>query len=106
MSQAVVSVMKLTNILMHDGSRDFGALPECFPFEQLRDHVARLPEGKVTGFVSDDMTEAWLHFQFRGHRFTANTQYGEWRFFVDDPQCPDEIQLEVLSYCAKKLGQG
>ncbi|WDI43265.1 hypothetical protein [Bremerella sp. P1] len=98
--------MKLTNILMHDGSRDFGALPECFPFEQLRDHVAKLPEAKVTRFVSDGVTEAWLHFRYRGHQFAANTQCGEWWFFVNDPQCPDEILLEVLTYCAKKLGQG
>ena len=98
--------MKLTHIIMHDGSRDFGALPACFPFERLRDHVAKLPDAKVTRFVSDGVTEAWLDFQFRGHQFSANTQFGEWWFFVDNPQCPDEILLAVLNYCAKKLGQG
>ncbi|MEW4564344.1 hypothetical protein AB1K70_17530 [Bremerella sp. JC770] len=98
--------MKLNNTIMHDGSRDFGALPECFPHEQLRDHIAQWPEAKVTSFVSDGVTEAWLHFEYRGHQFSANTQFGEWWFFVDDPLCPDEILLAVLSYCAKKLGQG
>ncbi len=99
-------MMKLTCHIMHDGSRDFGALPECYPFEQLRDHVVKLPGTKVTRFISDGAIEAWLHFEFRDHRFSANTQYGEWWFFVDDPKCPDEILWEVLSHCAKELGQG
>ncbi|MBK7708568.1 MAG: hypothetical protein IPJ30_23110 [Acidobacteria bacterium] len=40
----------------------------------------------------------WLDFDYRGHRFSVNNQFGDYWFFVRDPKCPDEILLEVCAH--------
>lgn len=89
---------------MNDGSRHFGSLPETTSFESLRDHLSQLPDATNTRFVTDHMLEAWINFTFRGHRFSANNQLGQWWFFVDDPACPDDILQSVLCHGAILLG--
>jgi len=79
----------------HDGSREFINLPECYPWDVLQLHVLLLEGGAVTGYISDEVTEMWLDFTYRGHSFSINNQLGEFWFFVDDPACPDEILIEV-----------
>ena len=100
---------KLLNSREKDGSRYFGALPETYDAEspqwhRLRDHLRALPGAKERGFLTDDVTEAWLDFDFRGHRFTLNNQFGDWWFFVQDPACPDDVLHEVLDWCEPFLG--
>lgn len=80
---------------MNDGSRNFVDLPEIVFFDELRAHGGKLSAAKETGFVSDWVTEVWLDLEYRGHRFSINNQMGEYWFFVDDPECPDEILTEV-----------
>jgi hypothetical protein len=84
---------------MHDGSRHFASLPEVWPFNLLRQHVAKLAGTLVTDYLSDEVTEVWLDFSFRGHTFTINNQYGEYWFFVGNPACPDDILAAVVEHC-------
>ena len=93
----------LYNLIMHDGSRHFGDLPQTALWYDVRDHVARLAGATLTGFVTDDVTEAWIDFTYRGHAFSINDQFGDYWFFVNDPNCPAEILCEVLSHFAKLL---
>jgi len=93
----------IIDMRMHDGSRHFGGLPETYDahrpqWDVLRDHVAVLEGAVLTGFVTDNVTEAWIDFDFRGHGFSINNQHGEWWFFVADPACPDEILERVLDH--------
>jgi hypothetical protein len=103
---ATVGKRTMTTLLyhtMHDGSRQFAALPESQPWTTLRDHLVRLPGAQITDFLTDGVTEAWIDFCYRGHAFTINNQYGEFWFFVRDPHCADEILVEVVAYCLKLL---
>jgi hypothetical protein len=93
----------LLNIIMRDGSRHFGDLPQTASWYALRDHVARITGAEVTGFVTDHVTEAWIDFTYKGHRFSVNDQYGDYWFFVEDPACPNDILNEVLFYCSLLL---
>jgi hypothetical protein len=68
------------NLLMHDGSRQFGELPQRVGWYAVRDHVLRLPGASLTGFLCDGVTEAWIDFAFAGHAFTINDQFGEYWF--------------------------
>jgi hypothetical protein len=89
---------KLFDFRMRDGSRNFADLPETVFFDELR-HIAKKFEGaKVNGFVTDWVTEVWLDFEYRGHQFSINNQYGDYWFFVENPECPDEILSEVIEY--------
>ncbi|MCI0581186.1 MAG: hypothetical protein L0332_07410 [Chloroflexi bacterium] len=89
---------QILNLTMHDGSRRFGDLPQSALWYAVRDHVGRLPGAKLTGFVTDHVTEAWIDFTYQGHTFSINDQFGEYWFFVRDPGCPDDILLAVLRH--------
>lgn len=94
---------RIFDMRMADGSRHFADLPETYDPVQpqwyaLRDHVGALAGASVRGFVTDDVTEAWLDFDYRGQRFSINNQHGQWWFFVDDPICPDEVLATVLDH--------
>ena len=101
-------VMKeqLLSIIMNDGSRHFGDLPQTVLWHELRDHIGRLDGAVVTDFVTDNVTEAWIDFTYRTYRFSVNDQMGEYWFFVDNPNCPDEALETVLSHCELLLGSG
>jgi hypothetical protein len=91
------------NITMNDGSRHFGDLPQTVLWHDLRDHIERLEGAAITDFVTDNVTEAWIDFTYRGYKFSANDQFGDYWFFVDDPKCPDDILEAVLSHCSLLL---
>jgi hypothetical protein len=97
---------QLLNIVMNDGSRHFGDLPQTVLWHELRDHIERLDGAAVTDFVTDRVTEAWVDFSYRGYHFSVNDQLGDYWFFVEDPACPEEILESVLSHCELLLGSG
>ena len=91
---------RVFDLRMADGSRHFGDLPETYDaqapeWHRLREHVGALEGAELTGFVTDDVTEAWIDFRWREHAFSLNNQHGQWWFFVADPGCPD-AQLEAV----------
>ncbi|HSE32035.1 MAG TPA: hypothetical protein VLA93_10725 [Pyrinomonadaceae bacterium] len=90
---------KLFNITMNDGSRHFGDLPESLGWYQLRKHIEHLDGAQVTDFITDNITEVWIDFAYRGHQFSINNQFGEYWFFVENPQCSDELLQAVLDHC-------
>ena len=96
--------VKLLNIEMKDGSRHFGDLPQTVLWHQMRNHIEKLKGAEVTHFLTDNVTEAWIDFSYRGHHFSVNDQFGNYWFFVNDPTCPDEILEAVLSHCELLLG--
>jgi hypothetical protein len=72
---------RLIDMRMHDGSRHFGGLPETYDvawpqWHRLRGHVTELVGATLRGFVTDDVTEAWIDFEFRGQAFSINNQHG------------------------------
>jgi hypothetical protein len=95
---------ELLNFIAHNGSRQFGELPQTFLWYELRDHIGGLDGAVVTDFVTDDITEAWIDFTYHGYRFSVNDQFGDYWFFVDGPHCPDEVLESVLSHCKLLLG--
>lgn len=99
----------LLRIAMADGSRHFLELPETYDVEQpewhrLHAHARALDGATVTGFVTDDVTEAWLDFTCSGHAFSVNNQHGRWWFFVHDPACPDAVLHVVAAHFETLLG--
>jgi hypothetical protein len=95
--------IQLINETMCDGSRKFAELPQTKLWYDLRDHLQTLRGAVVTRFLTDDVTEAWIDFTYRGYAFTVNDQYGDYWFFVDDPTCPNEILTEVVRHCQRLL---
>lgn len=99
---------RLIDLRMPDGSRHFGGLPERAgvdpsDWNQLAAAVPKLDGAELSSSVSDEVTEAWIHFRWRGQRFAINNQFGEWWFFVDDPACPDDLLEAVLAHFEREL---
>ena len=88
---------------MCDGSRQFGDLPHTVSWYKLRNHIEKLRGAVITGFLTDDITEAWIDFSYSSHSFSLNNQLGDYWFFVDNPQCPDDVLQKVLSHCESLL---
>jgi hypothetical protein len=94
----------LQNFKMHDGSRNFATLPQATSWSALRNHLEQL-EGLVeTAFLTDHVTEAWLDFEFLDHTFAVNNQFGEYWFFVRDPECDEAILRTILEHARRLLG--
>lgn len=100
--------VRIIDLRMHDGSRHFGDVPESYDAEnpewhRIKAHVPRLEGAVLTGFTTDDVTEAWIDFSFRGHEISINNQHGFWWFFVKDPACPEDILVTVLDHFEAEL---
>lgn len=95
----------LINLIMHDGSRHFGDLPQTAQWYDVREHVERLPGATLTGFITDGVTEAWIDFTYQGYVFSINDQFGDYWFFVNDPACSDIILSVVMNHFADLLDQ-
>ena len=96
-----MSRTEIFDMRMNDGSRHFADVPEIVSFAAMRDHVRSLEGAEEIGFITDEVTEMWLDFHYREHRFSINNQHGDYWFFVDDPTCPEPILVDVCSHFAK-----
>jgi hypothetical protein len=96
---------ELLNFITHDGSRQFGELPQAVLWYEMRDHLEKLNGATITDFITDRVTQAWIDFTYRGYKFSVNDQFGDYWFFVDEPSCPDEILKTVLSHSKVLLGE-
>ena len=95
---------KLFNFTMHDGSRNFYDLSEnTVGWSKLYKYLGKLRGVNKTGFLTDQVTEVWMDFEFRGEKFSVNNQCGDYWFFVENPACSDEILLEIVAHCEKLL---
>ena len=99
--QRLVTEIEIFDVRMNDGSRHFADLPEIVSFDAMRDHARNLEGANETGFITDEVTEMWLDFTFCGHRFSINNQFGDYWFFVENPECPEPILVEVVQHFAK-----
>jgi hypothetical protein len=95
--------VKLLDLPTHDGGRQFAALPQMTDPVTLRDHFAKLPGVKV-GLFLDSVSESWIEFELEGHEFSVNDQFGEFWFFVKNPDAPDQLLERVTSHAIALLG--
>lgn len=95
---------KPSTIILRDGSRHFADLPQSRDWYDVRDHINRLSGAVVTGFLTDHVTEAWIDFTYRGYSFSINDQHRYYWFSVNDPTCPDEILVSVITHWQELLG--
>ena len=84
---------------MHDGSRHFVSIPEVCSFDEFHRHIESLSCTEITGYTTDNISEMWLDFTFRGHSFSVNNQFGDFWFFVTDSECPDVILKNLIEHC-------
>ena len=86
-----------------EGWRHFVDLPEVVFFDELYEHTEELRGAEITEFVADGVVEMQLDFEFRGHNFSVFNQLGDYWFFVEDAECPDEILLEIIEHFRELL---
>ena len=77
---------------------EFATLPETVSLMRLRRHLDAMPGGMLVDIACDRLNEAALIFTFRGHRFGVDLHELQFRFNVEDANCPDDVLGEVLAY--------
>jgi hypothetical protein len=95
--------MTILDDRLHDGGWHFAVLPQTVDPATLRNHLAQLPRVKLGLFV-DSVTESWIDFTLEGHAFSVNDQFGDYLFFVANPDAPDELLERVASHAEMLLG--
>jgi len=88
---------------MNDGSRHFVDMPEVVFFDEFADHVEELEDAEIIEFLTNGVVEMWLEFEFSGHQFSVTNHLGDYWFFVQDVDCPDEILIEVIDHFRQLL---
>ncbi len=89
--------------IMNESSRVFAELQQAVLWPRVKGHAGELSGARLTGFICDDVTEAWIDFRYRSHSFSVNDEFGEYWFSVLDTTCSDEILREVLDHFARIL---
>ncbi len=84
---------------MKDGSRKFAELPQVALWQELCEHLRAYNGIVVSNLLTDNITEGWIDFTYRGHSFVINDQFGDYWFFVDKPTCPDDVLNELINHC-------
>lgn len=95
--------MILLNDIMHDGSRNFIILPvgNVSPLK-LAFKVLSLRGAYPTAFIPS-LAETWIDFRYQKNSFSINDQFGDYWFFVKDPECAESILNIVVSHFEKVL---
>jgi hypothetical protein len=83
---------------IESGARHFADLPEVVFFDEFYDHTEKLEGAEINEFTMDGVVEMWLEFEFRGQNFFVGNQFGDYWFLVENPECPEEILIEVASH--------
>ncbi|MEZ5346618.1 MAG: hypothetical protein R2681_13790 [Pyrinomonadaceae bacterium] len=81
----------------------FVDFPEVIFFDQFYDHVENLEGTVITEFEVDGVFEMWLEFTFRGNKFFINNKFGDYLFYVEDPNCAEPILLEIADHFRQLL---
>jgi hypothetical protein len=97
------SIQELTTYIMRDGSRCFLALPPNADWYAVRDHISKLHGAVLTKFLTDEVTECWIDFDFSGHKFSVNDAPGDYWFFVENPGCPEPVLIAVADHFSELL---
>lgn len=88
---------------MYDGSLHFLCPPEVVLADQLVECINACGGMKVREFLYS-APESWIDFEFLDRQFTINTQFGQYRFLVDDPNCSADVLIAARDRFVEILG--
>lgn len=84
------------------GARHFVDLPvEYAFFDELYEHTEKLETARIIDFLTDGVVGMWLDFEYGGQRFSVTNKFNDYQFFVEDPECPEEVLLRVIAHYRK-----
>lgn len=86
-----------------ENARHFVDFPEVIFFDEFADYVEELKGTEIINFEADGIFEIWLEFTFQTYRFFVINRLGDYRFYVEDEKCSDEILLEIANHFRKLL---
>ncbi len=91
---------------MNPEARHFVDFPEVVFFDEMSDHIEKLPGCEISEFEADGVFGIWIEFEFSGHKFFVDNAMGDFRFFVEDPKCDESILLEIADHLRSMLEGG
>lgn len=89
-----------------DSARHFVDFPEILFFDELADHIALLEGCEIEESEFDGVLGVWIRFAYAGNVFHVDNVPGNFRIYVEDPNCPEPILLEIAAHLRKLLENG
>ena len=90
--------------IIEGGARHFVDLPVEFAFfDEVANHAELLGGLEINEFLTDGVIGMWMQFEFLGHRFWVSNDLTDYRFYVDNPDCPEAILLKVIEHFRKLI---
>jgi hypothetical protein len=87
-----------------EDARHFVDFPvELAFFDEFADHLEELEGAEITEFSVDGIVDMTLEFEYRNNSFLVDIYFDDYRFFVEDAKCPEEILLEIIEHFRKLL---
>jgi hypothetical protein len=89
----------LREYILKDGSRLFAELWETQSKDAVRGHVAKLRGAAVEPIdASSEAEMPVIRFGYAGHTFSIVAGTGEFRLIVADPNCDEDILMQVAGH--------
>jgi hypothetical protein len=87
-----------------NNARHFVDFPvELAFFDEFADHLEDLEGAEITEFDVNGIVDMSLMFEYRENQFLIDIYFDDYRFFVEDAKCPEEILLEIIDHFRKLL---
>ncbi len=86
-----------------ENARHFVDLPEVVFFDDLAEHIAKLPGSKLIEFEADGVVGVWIEFEYLDNNFFVDNALGDFRFYVENPECDESILLDVIDHLRRLL---
>ena len=67
-------------------------------FDEFVDHISSLSGCEITEFEADGVVRVWIEFSYRENRFFVDNNLGDFRLFVEDPECDENILFEIADH--------
>ncbi|MDH3494597.1 MAG: hypothetical protein OEM82_13660 [Acidobacteriota bacterium] len=90
----------------NEKARHFVDFPEVIFFDEMADHISQLFGCEITEFEADGVFAVWIEFEYRDNKFFVENKLGDYRFFVEDPKCEENILMEIAEHLRLILEKG
>lgn len=89
-----------------ENARHFVDFPEVVFFDDLVEHIAKLPGTELIEFEVDGVVAVWIEFEYLDNKFFVDNALGDFRFHVENPECDESILLDVIDHLRRLLESG
>lgn len=83
---------------INDNAKHFADFPEAVFFDDLAEHIGKLPGCEITEYEVDGVIGVWIEFNYLDQHFFVDALLACFKFYVEDPKCDESILRDVIDH--------